>query len=46
MWRAQSLTPFTYIDYDARPNELHVLTFQAFPDELTIIKTQSIFETA
>ncbi|HUT58964.1 MAG TPA: DUF2617 family protein [Phycisphaerae bacterium] len=44
MWMARSLTPFTYIDYDAKPNELHVFTFHAFPEDLTIVKTQSIFE--
>jgi len=44
MWMARSLTPFTFIDYDARPNELHVFTFHAFPEDLTIVKTQSIFE--
>ena len=44
MWMANSLTPFTYIDYDARPAGLHVFTFHAFPGELTIVKTQSIFE--
>jgi len=45
MWMKQApLTPFTYIDYDARPNELHVFTFHAFPENLTIVKTQSIFE--
>ena len=44
MWMARSLTPFTFIDYDAKPNELHVFAFHAFPEDLTIIKTQSIFE--
>ncbi len=44
MWMANSLTPFTYIDYEARPNELHVFAFHAFPENLTIVKTQSIFE--
>jgi hypothetical protein len=43
-WMTRSLTPFTYIDYDAKPNELHVLAFHAFPQDLTLIKTQSIFE--
>ncbi|MBI5725576.1 MAG: DUF2617 family protein [Planctomycetes bacterium] len=38
------LTPFTFIDYEARPNEFHVMAFHSFPDELTILKTQSIFE--
>ncbi len=46
MWMSRSLTPFTYIDYDAKPNELHVFTFHAFPEDLTIVKTQSIFELA
>ena len=44
MWTAHSLTPFSYIDYEAKPNELHVFAFHAFPDDLTIVKTQSIFE--
>jgi hypothetical protein len=46
MWRSHALTPFTFIDYDAKPNGLHVFTFHAFPSELTIVKTQSIFELA
>ena len=44
MWMVHSLTPFTYIDYQAKPNELHVFAFHAFPEELTLVKTQSIFE--
>jgi len=44
MWTTRGLTPFTYIDYSAKPNELHVFAFHAFPEDLTIIKTQSIFE--
>jgi hypothetical protein len=44
MWMSSSLTPFTYIDYEAKPNELHVFAFHAFPEDLTIVKTQSIFE--
>lgn len=44
MWMNNSLTPFTYINYEAKPNELHILAFHAFPEALTIIKTQSIFE--
>ncbi len=43
-WSASELIPFTYVDYDAKPNELHVFTFHAFPAELVIVKTQSIFE--
>lgn len=43
-WRAHNLTPFTFIDYEARPNGLHIFAFHAFPEDLTIVKTQSIFE--
>jgi hypothetical protein len=43
-WMTRGLTPFTYIDYEAKPNDLHVFTFHAFPEDLTIVKTQSIFE--
>jgi len=46
MWMSRTLTPFTYIDYEAKPNELHVFTFHAFPEDLTVVKTQSIFELA
>jgi len=46
MWMTQSLTPFTFIDYQAKPTGLHVFTFHAFPGDLTIVKTQSIFELA
>ena len=45
MWMTRApLTPFTYIDYDAKPDQLHVFTFHAFPEDLTVVKTQSIFE--
>jgi hypothetical protein len=43
-WRCNDLTPFTYISYDARPNDLHTMAFHAFPEAMTIVKTQSIFE--
>ena len=49
MWMtagAPGLTPFTYIDYQAKPNQLHVFAFHAFPADLTVVKTQSIFELA
>jgi hypothetical protein len=38
------LEPFSYIDFEARRNELHLHTFHAFPDQVTIIKTQSLVE--
>jgi len=47
MWMVRSrLTPFSYIDYEAKRDQLHVFTFHAFPEDLTIVKAQSIFELA
>ena len=45
-WTHQGLTPFSFIDYEAKPNELHVFAFHAFPENLAIVKTQSLFELA
>ncbi|MCH7920010.1 MAG: DUF2617 family protein [Planctomycetes bacterium] len=39
-----SLQPFCYVDFEARRKELHVHTFAAFPDQVTMVKTQSLFE--
>jgi hypothetical protein len=38
------LTPFSYIDHEARDREFHVHAFHAYPHERTLIKTQSIIE--
>jgi hypothetical protein len=38
------LVPFSFLDFDARDHEFHVHAFHVFPSELTILKTQSIFE--
>ena len=43
-WTHDGLAPFTFIDFDARDHEFHVHAFHAFPEELTLLKTQSIFE--
>lgn len=40
----EGLEPFTYIDFEARREELHIHAFHAFPDQVTIIKTQSLFD--
>ncbi len=45
-WARGALEPFVYIDYESKADQLHVLAFHAFVDELTLIKTQSIFELA
>ena len=36
--------PFVYAEVEARTSELHVTTCHAFPGELAMAKTQSIFE--
>jgi len=38
------LQPFCYVDYEARQHELHVHTFSAYPEQVTMIKTQSLFD--
>jgi hypothetical protein len=38
------LQPFCYIDFEARCSELHIHTFAAYPDQVTMIKTQSLFD--
>ena len=43
-WQESDLTPFCHIDYHVTPSTLHVLAYHAFPDELAVLKTQSIFE--
>jgi hypothetical protein len=38
------LQPFCYVDFEARRNELHIHTFAAYPEQVTMIKTQSLFD--
>lgn len=38
------LHPFCYVDFEARRSELHIHTFSAYPDQATMIKTQSLFD--
>lgn len=40
----EGLAPFTFVDFDARDSEFHIHAFHAYPEELTLLKTQSIFE--
>jgi len=39
-----NLKPFCYIDYEARRSELHIHAFAAYPDQVTMVKTQSLFD--
>lgn len=43
-WSHDGLAPFSFIDFDARDHEFHIHAYHAFPEELTLLKTQSIFE--
>jgi len=38
------LQPFCFVDFEARRTELHIHTFSAYPDQVTMIKTQSLFD--
>jgi len=38
------MQPFCYVDFEARKTELHVHTFAAYPDQIAMIKTQSLFD--
>lgn len=42
--KADGLQPFCYIDFEARRDELHIHTFAAYPEQVTMIKTQSLFD--
>jgi hypothetical protein len=39
-----SLDPFCYVDFEPRSTELHIHTFAAYPEQVTMIKTQSLFD--
>ncbi|MCP4707883.1 MAG: DUF2617 family protein [Planctomycetes bacterium] len=43
-WARGSLVPFSYLDYEAKYEELQVQTYHAFPEQQTILKTQSLFD--
>jgi hypothetical protein len=43
-WAEGDMVPFTYIDHEARDREFHVHAFHAYPQERTLVKTQSIIE--
>ena len=40
----EGLQPFCYIDFEARRSELHIHTFAGYPDQVTIIKTQALYD--
>ncbi len=38
------LVPFSFLDYEANAKHLHIFAYHAFPEDLTLVKIQSIFE--
>ena len=38
------LQPFCYVDFETRRTEMHIHTFAAYPDQVTMVKTQSLFD--
>lgn len=36
-------TPFSYLDYEARVDELALHTWHSFPEQQTVLRTQSLF---
>ena len=42
-WAKDGLTPLSYVDYEARVEELHVHAFHALPEQQVLLKTQSLF---
>lgn len=38
------LQPFCYVDFEARKTELHIHSFAAYPDQIAMVKTQSLFD--
>ena len=42
--KAGKLQPFCYVDFEARKKEFRIHTFSAYPEQMTMIKTQSLFD--
>jgi hypothetical protein len=43
-WQNDGLTPFAYLNCELCARELRATAFHGFPDENSLVKTQSIFE--
>ena len=42
-WAKGDLVPFSYLDYEARRDELQLHAYHAFPEQQRLLKTQSLF---
>lgn len=45
-WARSDVAPFSFLDYEAHHDELHVHAYHAFPEQHTILKSQSLFNVA
>jgi len=43
-WQTTEHVPFCHVDHHMQRDSLHVLAYHVFPAELTVIKTQTLFE--
>jgi len=43
-WDRGDLITFSYVDYEAQKTEFRIHTYHAFPEQQTILKTQSLFD--
>lgn len=43
-WTDGDMTPFSFIDHEAWDGQFHIHAFHSFPQERTMVKTQTIFE--
>lgn len=43
-WTQDNFVPFSYLDFEARCDELHLYTYHALAENQTVLKTQSLFQ--
>ena len=43
-WNNGEFTPITFLDFEARQDSLNVSAWHTFPEQLSILKTQSILK--
>ena len=43
-WSKGNITAFSYLDYETSESEVQIHAYHAFPEQQTILKTQSLFQ--
>ena len=43
-WQTTEHVPFCHVDHHMRPDSLHVVAYHVFPEESTILTSQTLFE--